>query len=272
VRTGAGSAGAPGWRVRVFPNRYPVVGPDGIGGATGSCEVVVFSPVHHAGLEDLDDSYVAELLTVIRDRVAVQSRAGHPSIQVFVNNSGASGASIAHPHAQLIALDFVPPALRLEYELLTRHGSDTLDLDLRDALARDLIILDGDIVAWCPWAMPEPFGVRIASRNHGPAFRDLGAGTVGVLAATLRRVARAVVDVLDHPPYNVVLYVDANRDGVARRWRVEVVPRLTVGGGFERGTGVTTNATDPCFAAEALRCAESAPTNSGGDPRRFPKR
>ena len=93
--------------VRVVRNRYPVVG--GTEGATGECEVMVFRD-HDRRLEDLDVDEVAEILAVIRDRVAAQA-AHRSSVQVFVNAEAEAGASIAHPHAQIISLDFMPPAL-----------------------------------------------------------------------------------------------------------------------------------------------------------------
>src|SRR4051812_8580472 len=44
ARIGPGAPETPGWRVRVVPNKYPIVG-DGVPGAH---EVVILSPAHHA--------------------------------------------------------------------------------------------------------------------------------------------------------------------------------------------------------------------------------
>ena len=117
------------------------------------------------------------------------------------------------------------------------------------------MVVDGDIVAWCPWATPEPFVVRIAPRVDIGGFAILAPTVLEALARTLGRVLAALNALLDAPPYNVVLYVDAARGDDARRWRVEVVPRLASGGGFERGSGATTNASDPRAEAEVLRAA-----------------
>ncbi len=261
LRVGPGAAGEPGWEVRVVRNRYPVLG--GCDAESGRCEVIVFRE-HDRRLEDLDLDALADIVSVVRDRVAVHSRAGRAVVQVFVNTDWESGASISHPHAQLIALDFVPPALDLEFAMIEAgivdgKGPDPLRLDLELAVARDLVVVDDEIAAWCPWEMPNPFGVRIAPKVPGAPFAALGPADISALAGTLWSVLRSVNDVLDRPPYNIVLFGDQARGELIRRWRLEVVPRINVPGGFEIGTGVTTHSADTAEAARALRRAIGPP-------------
>ncbi len=250
ARLGPGAPGAPGWRVRVVRNRYPVLG--GTDETPARCEVVVFRSHEHR-LEDLDVAAVAEILTVVRDRVAVQQQAGRVSVQVFVNVERDAGASIEHPHAQLISLDFVPPALALEFAMMASAGPDPVRADLARARADGLIVIDAEIAAWCPWGMPYPYGVRIAPTVAGAPFRELDATTVDAVAQTLRDVLRSMNDLLNRPAYNVVVYADQTRGESVRRWRIEAIPRVNVGGGFEIGTAVTTHSTPAEVAARAYR-------------------
>jgi hypothetical protein len=118
----------------------------------------------------------------------------------------------------------------------------------------DLVLAEvDDIVAWCPWATPERFVVRIAPRRAALPFVTAGASTLRAAARVLRLVLRSLRSALGAPPYNVILYVDAARGTAARRWRIEVVPRLVAAGGFERGSGMSTNADDPRCERDALR-------------------
>jgi UDPglucose--hexose-1-phosphate uridylyltransferase len=266
ARVGPGAAAEPGWHVRVVRNRYPVLG--GGDAESGRCEVIVVRE-HDRRLEDLDPDALAQLLAVIRDRVAVHTRAGREVVQVFVNTDWESGASISHPHAQLIALDFVPPALDLEFAMIEAaifdgEGPDPLQRDLDLAVARGLVVVDDDIAAWCPWEMPNPFGVRIAPKVPGSPFVALGPADVSALARTLGAVLRSLNRVLQRPAYNIVFFGDQARGELIRRWRVEVVPRINVPGGFEIGTGVTTHSTDTAEAARTLRHGiRPAPTRPG---------
>ena len=250
VRSGPDGPQSADWRVRVVRNRYPVLG--SAHGATGDCEVVVFRS-HDRRLEDLDDDEMAEIMWVVRERVAAQLRAGRASVQVFVNAEAEAGASIAHPHAQIIGLDFVPPALALELDLVAELGSDPLARDLAFADEHGLVVADGAVTAWCPPAMQFPYSVRVAPRVAPSPFHELDPDTIAAVARTVRDVLGAINRLLGRPPYNVVLFCDQARGDLLRRWRIEVVPRTVVPGGFEIGTAVGTHATATPDAAEALR-------------------
>src|SRR4051812_19920287 len=60
ARTGTGAPGTSGWRVRVFPNLYPIV---------DTHEVIALSPSHDRSMAHLDDDEVVEVFSVMRDRV-----------------------------------------------------------------------------------------------------------------------------------------------------------------------------------------------------------
>ena len=72
LRTGHGVAGEPGWRVRVFPNLYPI---------TEAHEVVVLSPDHDRTFADLSDDAAAEVL-----HGAARPRAGAPRCRAPVRH------------------------------------------------------------------------------------------------------------------------------------------------------------------------------------------
>ena len=99
---GPGSAPiAPGWSVRVVPNKYPIVG-DGVPGAH---EVVIFSPAHDIDMGALADTAATDVLLMLRDRSRFHLAHGCRYAQAFVNQGKNAGASIEHPHAQLVALE-----------------------------------------------------------------------------------------------------------------------------------------------------------------------
>ena len=117
ARIGSGAPDAPGWSVRVVPNLYPIVGGEGAGsGATGAHEVVILSPDHAHGFHHLDDEQATQVLTVLRDRARAHAATGSAYVQTLINHGRVAGASIAHPHAQVLALDFVPPAVSIAAE------------------------------------------------------------------------------------------------------------------------------------------------------------
>jgi len=260
ARAGPGEPDTPGWRVRVVPNLYPIVGgPEPGPGATGAHEVVVLSPAHDAPFGDLDDEQAVETLMVLRERARAHTGRGRAHVQLLVNEGPEAGASLEHPHAQLLALDFVPPAVTVAVERFATLGGDPVVADLEDALKRSQAVVPGDrVAAWCPTGASSPYETRLAVLDEGARFEDASDGAVLGAAVVLRDVLAAMGRVLDRPErrlaYNVVVH---NGPAGAERyhWWVAVVPRVAVVAGFEMATAVLVNTVDPATAAQQLRAA-----------------
>jgi UDPglucose--hexose-1-phosphate uridylyltransferase len=255
ARIGDGAPDRPGWRVRTFPNLYPIVGgPDAGVGATGAHEVVVLSPDHDRDLGALDDDETEAVFGVLRDRSRAHARAGRAYVQLAVNHRREAGASIAHPHAQVLALDFVPPAVAAA---LRRFGAAGTDLVVDDHARGDadggVVLRQGGSVAWCSPGSAAPYELRVAALPAGARFADATDDELTQTALAVRDAVRRLNQLLDGPPYNVIVH-DAPTAGDERyHWWVTVLPRLSVPAGFELGTGVLVETVDPRAAAEQLR-------------------
>ncbi|MFM8303306.1 MAG: hypothetical protein ACKOA9_03245 [Actinomycetota bacterium] len=256
ARTGSGDPDAPGWRVRVVPNLYPVVGGPATGpGASGAHEVVILDPDHSRDLARMDDARVEELFTVLRDRARVHAGAGAAHVQVLLNHGRAAGASIAHPHAQVIAIEFVPPLVR---EGLTRFAAARTDVVAADFDAsgpQGGRVVDGPGWAWVPWAAASPYETRVAAPDAGARFEATPDGALAAVARLTRDVAAGMARLLGEIAYNVTVHNGPARGDDRYHWYVTVTPRLSTIAGFELGTGVLVNSVLPADAAEQLRQA-----------------
>jgi UDPglucose--hexose-1-phosphate uridylyltransferase len=236
TRTGLGGPGEPGWRVRVFSNLYPI---------TDSHEVVVLSPDHSRSLAQLSDDEAIEVLAMLRDRVRAHLDAGLAYAGAIVNQGRAAGASIAHPHAQVFALDFVPPEVAAAIDRQLGTSDDLLDDDIARARDRELVIADGEVTAWCPFASTSPLLMRVCHADAGTRFDDATDGEIAAIAVVARDSLVALSHVVDDPPYNLVVHT-------APRWYIEITPRLGVLAGFEQATGMFVNTIPPERAVEFL--------------------
>jgi len=250
-RTGSGTPDAPGWEIRTVPNRYPIVSAEPPG-VTGAHEVVILSPAHDRDLARLGPARVIEIFGVLRDRAAHHTATGRRHAQVFVNQGTAAGASIEHPHAQLVALDLVPPAAAAEQDRFAT-GRDPVAAQLAAAPAAGLGVLGGPAPAWCPAAASWPFEVLVAHRSTRARFEDATDPEVGAVATSIRTVLGAYRALLGDAAYNVVVHTAPRDARPGYHWYVRLRPRLTVRAGFEEGTGVLVNIVDPESAAAALR-------------------
>src|SRR5919107_4544718 len=127
------------WRVRVMPNRYPAfegtqpmvvthLGPVFTQAPAGGVhEVLVFTPDHAQQYADLTDAQTGLVMGAIRDRIAAHSAiAGLRYSQFIVNYGREAGASLEHPHGQLLAIPFVPRSLADELAGFARFQGSCL--------------------------------------------------------------------------------------------------------------------------------------------------
>ena len=239
ARTGPGAPGTPGWRVRVFPNLYPIV---------ERHEVVVLSPDHSRSFAELDDAEAVEVVTMWRDRARAQLDDGAAYSVAILNHLRGAGASIAHPHAQIFGLDLVPPAVTAA---IARTHDAGHDLVAADATRERLTVARDDMVVWCPHASTVPYQVRVAHPAAGARFDEADDATVANTALALRDALARLRAVLGDPPYNVVVRT-APPGGAPFHWYVDVIPRVSVIAGFEQATDILVNTIPPEAAAQAL--------------------
>lgn len=267
-RTGAGDPDTPGWRIRVVPNLYPIVGgPDAGAGAHGAHEVVILDPDHSCDLARMSDAGVEELFTVLRDRARVHAADGLAHVQVLVNHGRAAGASIAHPHAQVIAIELVPPMVRDALARFAAARTDVVALDWEASGPQGGRVVETPTAwAWCPWAAASPYETRIAAPDAGPRFEDTPDPALAAVARVTRDVAAGIGRVLGEVAYNVILHNGPTHPpghngpthppgDAPYHWYLTVVPRVSTVAGFELGTGLLVNTLTPTDAATRLRDA-----------------
>ncbi|MCP4574449.1 MAG: DUF4921 family protein [bacterium] len=264
-------AGGPGWRMRVFGNMFPAVRP-GDGGPLGEApwparpgrghhEVVVFTPEHGGGLHTLADDDLAELLLLLRERMA--DLAACPEVAhvlPFFNQGGEAGATLAHPHGQIIATPLVPQLVATKLERMRQWRGEGGGCLLCDLLAREeatgeRIVAAGDgALVLAPWASRFPCELLAAPRRHvdGPVAGSPEDCTA--VARVLGPALRALAAVRPEPPLNMILHAGpAGGPEDEFHWHLEILPRWTRLAGFEAGSGFAINSLAPETAARRLR-------------------
>ena len=268
VRPDGGEPDSPGWVVRVVPNRYPAVTPDAPEperehadadlftalAARGCQEVIVNAPQSVATLAELAPAQVVAAMEVWRERI--RHHAGAACVHVLVNERAEAGASLAHTHAQLYALEFVPAAVARErerfYAYATRTMGANLLADLVQAevrIARRIVAIDEEAVLMCPYGARVPFQMLLVPRQPRARFEDDGPLGAALLHDALGRLSRALGA---SPPLNLWVRT-APRGAEQFCWRIDVLPRLGQPAGLELGTGVNVNIVAPEDAAARLR-------------------
>ncbi len=265
------------WRARVVPNKFPALRiegglekrPDGIYdrmNGVGAHEVVIESPEADFELHRLPPDHLVEVLALYRDRMAdLQGDARFEFALLFRNHGAEAGASIAHGHAQLIALPVVPHHVRELLEGAKRYYTfrsrnvfeDIVRQELDDG--RRLVHDNGDFVVIAPYASRLPFELWIVPRFQATRFEAATRPQLTKLAESLAFALDRLDRGLGDPAYNFIIQsAPYGHDDVPwYRWHIQIMPKLTEVAGFEWGTGFYINPTAPEEAAEFLRSLPS---------------
>ena len=159
----------------------------------------MLSPDHYRSFGMLDDDQAIEVLHRAARPDRAHLAAGHRHVQVFINHGKEAGASLAHPHAQVVALDFVPPAVEAALARFAAAGTDLVDRQIAEVDGGPLAVSGGPAPAWCPHASGSPYEIRIAHRAARAGFDDATDDEIAAVAIALRdalaRLAATVGDV-----------------------------------------------------------------------------
>jgi UDPglucose--hexose-1-phosphate uridylyltransferase len=273
IRSPDSEPNTPGWALRVVPNKFPALRiegelePAGEGlydrmNGVGAHEVVIETPDHAATLATLPADTVADVLLAYRERmVDLKKDPRFEYILVFKNHGAAAGASLEHPHSQLIATPIIPIMVSEElkgsaeyYEMKERCvWCDILHQERR---SRRRVIMESDgFVVMAPFAPRFPFETWILPTHHRSAFEEAGVEELRGLAEVLGEFLRRLDRVLQRPPFNFMLHTAPLREGSLDHfhWHLEIIPKLSNVAGYEWGTGFFINPVPPEDAATALR-------------------
>jgi len=286
VRRNGSAPNTPGWSVRVVPNKFPALRiegelePAGEGmfdrmNGIGAHEVIIETPDHQATLAQLPEAALVDILRAYRDRILDLRRDPRfEYIIVFKNHGEAAGASLEHPHSQLIATPIVPIMVEEELAGALQHVRMKkrciwCDIIRQERQAGGRIVLEEPgFVALAPFAARFPFETWILPGRHQSRYEDTDAEELRPLARLLGEILRRMNRVLRDPAYNFVLHSAPLRAEAREHfhWHMEIIPKLTRVAGFEWGTGFFINPTPPEQAVKYLRGARTGRAGSAGSP------
>jgi UDPglucose--hexose-1-phosphate uridylyltransferase len=259
------------WNIRIVPNLYPAfyghdtmavrnLGPVHVqASASGIHEVLVFSRDHASSWADLDDRAAGLVMAALRDRMEEHARTPHVRYtQAIVNRGREAGASLSHPHGQLLGMPFVPGEIVEEEKAFARFEGGcilcaTAEAELADGTR--VVLADDRVVAVAPFWSGTPYELLIIPRTHEAHLQGSAPADLAAVGRAIRTVLATMVDHLGDVSYNLVFHTAPHHHGGVYHWHAHIWPKLSTTAGFERGTGVHINITPPELAAQELRRA-----------------
>jgi UDPglucose--hexose-1-phosphate uridylyltransferase len=260
------------WTTRVFPNKFPAVeinedkedfseGPYKAMKAIGHHEIVVTRDGRRT-FALLEQNELAEVIDAYRERyVELMSDKTVNSISIFHNHGKKAGASILHPHSQIITLPVTVPAVMRGIEVCREYSQKTkehlFEIMVEYELEKgDRIVYTNDkFVVYCPFASSRAFQMRLVPREPQPYFERITPSDEMFIADALSHALKALYNTLSDPDFNYYIRT-APCDGQAYdeySYHIDIFPRTHVYAGFEFATDIEIVPISPEKAAKALR-------------------
>ena len=225
--------------------------------ASGIHEVFVYTPRHDGGAQDITDDDAAQMMLMLSRRLQQHSASANVRYtQAIINHGREAGASLAHPHGQLLGLPFVPGEILEEQRAFSRFEGGcilcaTIEAELVDG--KRILFATDDVVCISPFWAGSPYELLLIPRSHDLHLTDSSDTTLKAMGMAVRDSLIALREIHGDVAFNLVFHTAPHHYTGAYHWHIHLFPKLITTAGFERGTGVMINIVPPELAAEQLR-------------------
>ncbi len=273
------------WVTRVIPNKFPVLrveeqstvkqyGPYAYSTRLGAHEVIIDSRQHNLKIFDYSKDDFFRLWNAVIARITDLRKDIRLKYITMIKNCGKlSGATMSHPHSQIVAFPFVPNDIRNIWKNMFDYynvNNRCLVCDILDfELGKDerVITKNDFFIAIAPYAARHSFEVHIFPLVHNYDFILLKEIEKLKLSEILVDVMRRYQIALDSPPLNINLVSRVCNEDTPElefskyrerffHWYIELIPRINRIGGVEKGTGVYVNPFLPEKCTEILKSSQ----------------
>ena len=259
------------WTLRVVPNLYPAFDGDGnlavhnlgpvhtMADASGIHEVFVITPDHNARVGTFTDEVIHNVMQALKHRFEEHARTSNVRYtQAFINHGREAGASLAHPHGQILGLPFVPGEILEEERAFERFKGGCILCTTIEAERVDnkRVIIDNEhAFVLCPYWSGGPYELLIIPQSHDVHLTDSTDAVLAGIGKAIRDSLAIMYATLGDVAYNLVFHTAPSHHSGNFHWHIHLWPKLTTAAGFERGTGVLINIVPPEDAAFELKSA-----------------
>lgn len=261
------------WTTIAIPNKYPAFLPypelkPRLEGklykrinAVGFHELVITRD-HKKHLAQFSIKQVKEVFDVYQQRyLDLMPKKFVNHISIFHNHGREAGATIAHPHSQIITtplvdIDLKSALLRSENYFQKHKKCIYCQMNKLERRVKKRIVFENkDFLVVCPFASKTAFQVIVSPKKHLAYFERIKEKEKWQLAEAFHMALNKIYKGLNDLSYNFYLHT-APCDGENHdyyHWHWTILPKTATWAGFEIGTRMEISTIEPEKAAEYLR-------------------
>jgi UDPglucose--hexose-1-phosphate uridylyltransferase len=216
-------------------------------------------------MDNLEVNHVQNIFLCIRDRILdLKGDIRFEYIQIFKNQGFLAGATIPHPHMQILALPIAPTEVmaklrraRVFYDQYRECYYCHILKEEKTQKAEKTRVLNENyhFVVHAPFASRFPFQLTITPKIHVSRFEESVEGVFKDLAEIIKYTLSRINQVLKKPSFHIILNNPPLKVtcGDYFHWTLDILPVISRTGGFELATNCYINPYPPEEVVEKLK-------------------
>lgn len=262
------------WILQIIPNKNPAfvprdicpkifkIGPYSAVAGVGRHDVIITRD-HNKNFQNLSISDANLVFKAFKERYKILTEDNCEAyISIFHNWGPKAGASVYHPHYQMISIPVIPPDIQHSLygsSVYFKKNKKCVHCEMikwEKKIKRRIVFENKGAIVFTPFVSREPFELRIFPKKHLPYFEETSEANLKFMVEALQKALAKIEKKLGDPDYNFFIHTapTLNKENHKHyHWHLEIQPKISISAGFELGTGIEITVADPDEAAKILR-------------------
>lgn len=259
------------WSLQVIKNKFPALGqgncskifkegPYSTMDGAGFHEIIITRD-HKKHLALMSLGKIEKVIKAYQERyIALMDHKCVNYIFIFYNHGREAGATIPHPHSQLIAMPVLPADVRRSIKGAKGYHEEHnkcvhCEMIKWEKEEKRSVFQNEHFIVYSPFVPRVNFELRIYPRKHESNFEKITDVERKYLAEALWQALFRLYKGLKDPAYNFFIHTAPcdGKDYSYYHWHIEIFPKTNTWAGIELGTGVEIISVKPEDVAKFLR-------------------
>lgn len=251
--------GEKGWIVRSIDNKFPIV--DNLQESIyGNHEVMIDTYRHNGNFYNMTEEEFYNMLLMYKDRYSnLIKNKKVQYVSIFKNYLREAGASLNHPHSQIVSLSIIPPDIDREIYISKQYHIKNKRYLYDDIINEEIKIKNRVInnsenfLTIVPKSTKYTGEIRILFKKN-IKFEDICNKDIKELSSIFKKLFSNLFKINGNIPFNI--FIHSHPKNIELEYfnvHIHIIPRKYRFGGFELSTGIYVSSIEPKDIADKIK-------------------
>lgn len=248
------------WICRSVYNKFPIIDKS-CDLIKGTHEVIIDNYKHNKSFYNMNGEEFKNMFLIYQNRY--KEYIGDEDVlyvSIFKNFLKKAGASLSHPHSQIISMSIIPKEIRNEIDILNKNYYEKKEnlykkiID-KEILLNERVVYNGEkFIVLVPYASIYGNEVRVICKDNSK-FEDLTLNNVEELSYIFDKLFKNIYKVCGYMPFNLCLHTHPKnlKGSELLNLHFHIIPRKYSFGGFEISNGIYVSSVIPKDFANKIK-------------------